>query len=268
MKTITPSFPKSWETPYQSLARDIRSRAGGKKLLLVTHKGNWGDALIINGARNFLNANALAFTEVRGSRAIGRELEKTVARHDPDQYFPVFTAGGSISPLYGHLAKLRRASEAYRGGVVLPATCGLPFEELGLHPDCALWVREHGASAQNHPSGSFCHDMAFYTAARRFPKLRGDGVFMRRDKERPDDGTCEGAHEGLDLSAYGSDRSPVWPLLAIVGAHRKIRTNRLHIAIAAALCGVPCELSQGSTSKIRDVFEASISEYSQSVVLR
>ena len=85
---------------------------------------------------------------------------------------------------------------------------------------------------------------------------------MRKDKERPK----SSVHEGFDLSAVGNERSSAWPFFAIVGVHRRIRTNRLHVAIASALCGVPCELSPGSTRKIADVYKASLAEYSSSVL--
>lgn len=217
----------------------------------------------MDGARNFLRWHGFDYTELRGSRAIGRDLGDTVVSFPPDRAYPVFTAGGSISPLYGHLNKLRAAPHTYAGGVILPATCGLPFDDLELHPDSSLWVREREESLRNHPRGPFCHDMAFFTPARRFPKLRRVGVFMRRDKERPRHARAE----GLDLSALGSDRSPTWPFLAIIGSHRRIRTNRLHIGIASAICGVSCELSGGSTSKIADVYDASLSQYGQDIIL-
>ncbi|WP_353475414.1 hypothetical protein PVT71_17830 [Salipiger sp. H15] len=258
-----PSIPPHWASLYKALADDIRARARGRKILLVSHKGNWGDALIVQGARNFLRWHGFGFIELRGSRAIGRDMAKTRAQYPPDQFYPVFTAGGSISPLYGHSAKLAQASQAYEGGTILPATCGLPAQSIGLHPECTLWVRERGESAANHPSGRFCHDMAFFSPAYRFPKLRGEGIFMRRDRERP----AGARDEGIDLSEFGSDRSPVWPFFAIVGSHRKIRTNRLHVAIASAICGVSCELSQGATSKISDVHAASLAEYGQTVTL-
>lgn len=262
-RRLHPAIPEAWFAAYQALADDIRARADGRRLLLVTHKGNWGDALIIHGARGFLHWHGLAFTEVHGSRAIGRDLDRTLSTHSPAEVYPVFTAGGAISPLYGHAAKLRNATRAYGGGVILPATCGLRYDDLGLHPETALWVRETGESVVNHPAGRFCHDMAFFTPARRFPKLRGEGLFLRRDREQPE--TSEAG--GLDLSAFGSDSSPVWPFFAIIGAHRRIRTNRLHIAVASAICGVPCALSPGATSKIADVYAASLLSYGPQVTL-
>ena len=259
-----PDIPDAWLERYDALAEDIRLRADGRRILLVTHAGNWGDALIVDGARNFLRWHGMRFVELAGKRALGRDLDRTLADHPPAQAYPVCTAGGSISPLYGHVAKLERATQAYGGGVILPATCGLPFAEINVHPDTALWVRERGDSAEHHPEGPFCHDMAFFSPARRFPKLRRAGVFMRRDRERPE----TASQEGLDLSALGSERTPVWPFLAIVGCHRRVRTNRLHVAIASAICGVHCDLSQGSTRKIADVFKASLAEYGASIVLR
>ncbi|MCA0998770.1 hypothetical protein [Alloyangia pacifica] len=245
------------------MAVDIRQRANGREILLVTHKGNWGDALIINGARNFLRWHGFRFREVYGARGIGRQLDMTLSAQPPRDFFPVFTAGGSISRLYGHVEKLRKATHAYRGGVILSATCGLPYDSIDLHPETSLWLRDRGESAKNHPMGNFCHDMAFFTSARRFPKLRNLGIFMRNDLERPD----AASREGLDLSALGNDRTPVWPFFAIVGSHREIKTNRLHIAVASAICGVPCSLLPGATNKISDVYKASLSSYSSKVAL-
>lgn len=258
-----PAIPDEWFSQYDSLAADIRERANGREILLVTHKGNWGDALIVNGAMRFLRWYDFKFRMVHGARGIGRELDVTLSAHRPSEFFPVFTAGGSISRLYGHVEKLRDATHAFRGGVVLPATCGLPYENIDLHSEASLWVRDHGESAVKHPNANFCHDMAFFTPSRRFLRLRNVGVFMRRDLERPK----SGGSEGFDLSALGSERSPVLPFFAAVGSHKEVRTNRLHIAVAAGICGVHCKLYPGATSKISDVFNASLSSYSPDVVL-
>lgn len=250
-----PALPEAWFARYEALANDIVQQAKKRKVLLVTHKGNWGDALIVSGARNFLQWYGIGFREISGARGIGRGLEQTLSTYPPSEYFPVFTAGGSISPLYGHAKKLRNATLAFEGGLVLPATCGIPFGSLNLHPNSRFWVRDLGESAENHGSGQFCHDMAFFTPYCRMPKLRNLGVFMRRDRERPETTVN---NEGFDLSALGNERSPVWAFLAIVGSHRRIKTNRLHIAVAATICRVPCDLYEGSSSKISDVYDASL----------
>ena len=257
-----PPISESWMACYRDLAADIRHRAAGRSVLLIVHPGNWGDSLIAHGTRNFLRYYGIAYTEVSARPTIKSDerLSRTLLDFPPERFMPLFTVGGSITPHYRYVEKLRAAARAYGGGVVLPGNCGFSASELGLPDGCSFWVRDRGESARNLPAAPFCHDMAFFERAHRPLRLRPHGLFLRRDVERP-------AYRkgGIDPSGWGKEYSPAGLFIRLVGSHRAVTTNRLHIAIAAVLCGSSVELLPSSTAKIADVYHASLAEYSNDV---
>ena len=135
------------------------------------------------------------------------------------------------------------------------------------------------------------HDMAFHCDAFQFlndpvilrkayPKLDADLArhgtsllelskldcvrLMRRDREALDL-NCQ---SDLDVStAFGeaSDGATArvisWCLLKTVSVARRIVTDRLHVAIAAALLERPCELLDNAYNKNRSVYEHSLSGF-------
>jgi hypothetical protein len=92
------------------------------------------------------------------------------------------------------------------------------------------------------------------------PRVR----FMRGDKERTE--TSTDSH--IDLSVVLGNVTSVanaeivsWCFLKIVSTARYIETDRLHVAIAAALCSVRCDLYDNAYGKNHAVFAASLSRF-------
>ncbi len=257
----------------------------GQKILFYPNPGNAGDCLILSGTMAaFERANIEAAVIGRGADVSGRTV--------------FIGGGGNFIDLY---ADVRRMIETCHAGaerfVLLPHTIrGNETLIASLDRRAMLWCRETPSlqHARNLNPALDCrsgHDMAFHCDAFQFlndptvirtasSKLdadlarRGTSLlelskldcvrFMRRDREALDL-NCQ---SDLDVStAFGgasdsaSARVISWCLLKTVSVARRIVTDRLHVAIAAALLEQPCELLDNAYNKNRSVYEHSLSGF-------
>lgn len=243
---------------FDALAARIKERAAGRAIVYVANPGNRGDALIGAGGRAFLRHYGIAHTEFDGKKMLKGKVDMDRLRRKlgDDRPFLLYGGNGALHAHYAKSGKLAALTQRFGGGLILPSTCAIPLGDIGLHPETEMWVRDRGISHDCAPGAEFCHDMAFFLTAPWVPILRGEGMMMRTDRERPDDAVLPPGNR--DISAGGTHKSSTWWFFWQIGLYRRIVTNRLHIGIAAALLGREVDLYGGNYSKIADIYDASI----------
>jgi exopolysaccharide biosynthesis predicted pyruvyltransferase EpsI len=116
-------------------------------------------------------------------------------------------------------------------------------------PNTIFFRRDNSESQENMPESRFSHDLAFYyqTRVKSSDKTDRMGFFFRVDSE------SSGRHtipEGnTDISIDGDHATPIDGFISTIGKYEEIHTDRLHVAIAAAIQGVKVNLYPGSYFK-------------------
>lgn len=144
--------------------------------------------------------------------------------------------------------------------IVLPSSYQ---KKVQFKKNVTFFSRDKFDSQQNIPESIFCNDMAFYLGKIEAPKGKGIGYFFRTDVETSN--KIKLPENNRDLSLEGTDNSDIYPFLAAISEYETIYTDRLHIAIAAALMGREVHLYPGSYFKIKAIYESSIKDYFDNV---
>ncbi len=257
----------------------------GQRVLLYPNPGNAGDCLILAGTIAALEKGGVAYDIID-------------ARADVTGRTVFVGGGGNLVPLYrdisdalerflpraarivllphtirGHARLLRRLDErvsvlcreaeslAYVQRVN-PRVKSMLAHDMAFHLDADQVLARTDLAAGAMPIVEAALADAGFTLASlaAMPRAR----FMRTDKESR--GTA--GPGDIDLSAVLGNVSDAesaaittWSFLRIVSAARHIETDRLHVAIAAALCGVPCDLHDNTYGKNRAMFAASLRNF-------
>ncbi len=230
-----------------TLLRDLLlDAADGGTVHYVPNPGNLGDGLIRVATLRFLADAGIDFID------------------HPEGFSPswaaacsqdtlIYGGGGAWCRLWSHSLDVIRAAEPlFRRVVVLPSTF-----EIGLDGTRAvLFARDRLDSLAAAPRARFCDDMAFYLAPPTAPPGEGTLNCFRRDRE--------GVFRYLprrgnrDLAARGTHLDDPAQLFDALAGSARVRTDRLHVAIAAALLGKRVQLHAGSYFKNRAVFQSSL----------
>lgn len=211
--------------------------------------GNWGDALIDAGTRRLFADIGLVVQEVNGKL-------KHRARALVDRGTLIYGGGGAWCRYWGEQTDfLSRDWRLYRHVIVMPST----YERAAPLPNGTFFARDEHESLERVPEAHFCHDLAFYLDPGDWPPGKGVGSFFRRDAESA--GALSIPADNCDLSAEGRTRSPIEPFFERIARHEIIRTDRLHVAIAACLLGREVHLHAGGYFKNQAVFRSSIEPY-------
>ncbi len=245
---------------YEQLAGELRQIAAEGPLVYCPNPGNWGGALTIAGTLAFFRHFGIPVREIRALNP-WRLLQAKVCGHAL-----VFGGGGAWGggPFGGGRNLVLRARPWFRKVVVLPSTYG---DRVEL-PGCSLWARDRSGSLAAAPGARFCHDMGFF----RGPIAGIDPVADRGDFFRGDALSASGGNHPQsgppDLSARGTHLSSLKPFLDEIGRYREIHTDRVHVAIAAALLGRGCVVYRTKNSLLEDLFAASLQPYFPNATLR
>jgi exopolysaccharide biosynthesis predicted pyruvyltransferase EpsI len=254
----------------------------GAPVLYFPNPGNAGDSLIAT-------ATTQAFAR-HGVRATAIGLDAAV-----EGQIILLGGGGNFIPLYHQIAEaLGRFSGRARRIVLLPHTIRGQDDVLrNLDARCTIFCRDepslrHVRAVQPDADARLSHDMAFHLdaaallgdeaiAARAAPLWRGalaragvdeakladsKGVsLLRLDQESP----ARPPRSDIDIShvftfGTGPEQAPLaaWCFLKSISLARRIVTDRLHVAIGAALLGTPCRLHDNSYGKNEAVYRRSI----------
>ncbi len=218
--------------------------------------GNWGDSLIRFATIAFLEDHKIRYKEM--------------LPWNKKQWLLPFIFGGTV--IYGggggwckkwnHSCKsVQKAARRFRV-IVLPSSYEMTYEI----PNTTFFRRDNLGSLATMPESLFCHDLAFYYQCRVSPsqKTKKLGFFFRTDNESSH--AIALPRGNTDVSSEGNHMTPIDQFLAKTGIYEEIHTDRLHVAVAAAIQGVQVNLYEGSYFKNEAIFESSFKENYSNVI--
>lgn len=277
---------------HRMLVEEVLRPLRNRHVLYMPNSGNAGDSLIATGTFDCFRRLSIRFTPIgpSGAKAAGQVV--------------ILGGGGNFVPAY---ATIRNALESYRDSaaqiILLPHTIRGNEDLLAeLGDNVTILCRDiesfrHVAAHCHRPQVLLGHDMAFHLDAEAF--LFGgntapwQAAFQDRLAERKIDLQALAAREKAYLarrdSEYGgpiggSDVDPsavfefgVWPgnaeksswcFLEFIRCMRSVVTDRLHVAIAAALLDKGCALFDNSYGKNAEVHLHSLKYHFPKVTLQ
>lgn len=234
----------------------------------LPNPGNLGDGLIQLGTLDLLDELDLAPPIVNGCSPVQLEGRRVVI---------VGGGGGWVEGLWDHWALMTRGFlEAGGKMLVLPSSM-VGYDEFWRRyaAQVTVFAREEPTlkHLQSLPEMAgralFCHDLAF--ASRRESLKRGDEDHRRRTilMFRTDAESARGAPPigSIDLpllwngDVWGDRRSCAGPLAVAMHMMLQfdaIETDRLHMAVLAAMLGLRVRLHSNAYYKNRSVYEATL----------
>lgn len=231
---------------FRALRLRLLGIIGDRPVHYVPNPGNLGDALIRHGTRRFLDDAGIAYQEHRGGFSPGW------ADQCGDAVL-LYGGGGAWCRYWSHgVDVVRAAAPMFQHVVVLPST----FETSCKVPGVTCYARDRLESLSNQPDAIFCDDMALYLALAHESWGEGDGRFFRMDEEAA--GVISPPPGNIDISAAGNHLANPFHMVDVLAGFRRIHTDRLHVAILAALVGKRVHLHAGGYFKNRAVFESSL----------
>lgn len=270
---------------FQTLASHVREVVGDDEAVFFTNPGNLGDALILTGALELLRDSGIAIRYVDTRRLPDKNrllyplayakqlLQRAVGlgRLEPDlktlarRYSTAIVCGsGGWVSVYPHAELLTREYARYFDRViVLPTTFADPIADFPDNVD--FFARDQFQSMANNPRARFCHDTALYLSPSARAPERDVGYHIRTDPESS--GEIPMPPGNVDISALGFEYDPVELMFEQVGKSRVIVTDRLHVAIAAALLSREVWLFASRYFKIPAIHRSSLAECFPSVRL-
>jgi len=244
-----------------AVERFIQARCAGKRVTYLANLGNMGDALIAHGAFQLLNRIGVPFDICRTTDEVDAEL--------------LIVAGGGnlVEGLYSDIASFIAGQRRETEIIVLPHTVvGFTGPLLDRRDRLHIFAREHrtyGALLrQGLPNDRvfLADDLAFGLDIPRFPPpTRSRLTALRTDVEAS--GQFQLSDRNLDLSAMivrhwddphiAEKASEMF--LGILADYEHVLTDRLHVAIGAALVGRRVTFLSNSYFKNSAVYETSMS---------
>lgn len=252
--------------PFDHLAADIRARAKGRPIVYFQNPGNFGDSLINFGAELFFQD---AGFDIRHYPMNDRKEKLRSA---------LLTAQARINGnlvVYGGSGAWCKATYIARRIVLMNSTITsnllvLPstYEDFVPPRKVRAYARDRFESLNRLEDKNFCHDMAFYMALvdehrilpDRTPPSEELGLFFRIDNEARPHGFAQ-LPGNYDLSADGSHLSNPMEFLRHLDRYETVATDRLHIAIGAAILGKTVLIATGNYFKIRAIYDTSVAPH-------
>ena len=240
---------------FSNLAKLILDFAQSNEILYCPSPGNWGDALINLGTKQFLDFYGIKHTEATRQQISDEFHDDTKLN---EKVLIVGGGGGWCENWPTTRSFVEEMSNLFKNVVVLPTTFELPL--LAQANNVIYFSRGRLGQVPSTPHTIFCHDMAFFIdleVPHQEPSL-WRLIAFRGDKEKADESISH--PQQVDLSLLGNSYSSVEPFFEIVNRFNRVYTDRLHVAIAASLLHKTTFLMSGNYGKSYDVWDSSISE--------
>ncbi|MCW8128361.1 polysaccharide pyruvyl transferase family protein [Microbulbifer halophilus] len=238
------------------LAQDINSLSSGG-IYFVPAAGNYGDALINIGSRQFFSKYSIDYVELDRKEILSGRLDQL----DPDALV-ILGGGGAFCNNFSSSHQLaKKVSGYFRQVLILPTTYELSRIDAN---NIIYYRRDNLGSSEVIEDSKFCHDMAFFIELELDVPNFNDRVWrlyaMRADKEGH--GLDRLFESNFDLSKIGdATYTNPKPFFRVISNFKVIVTDRMHIAIAASMLQLDCYLVVGNYFKSRDVFKSSIEAF-------
>jgi len=245
----------SHEKCFSDLAAHLHAISRECTLFYVRNNGNWGDAVIAAGTKAFME-----HFEIRPLSVPFRlcRIQPAFVFHCLSGNRPtvlLYTGGGFLTSHYRRPNQLKRLARRFDRLFLLPSTINIDLAAFQLHSAQVVYRRDNFESAANCPDSHFCHDLAFFWNSPQVSPETEIGFFFRTDRESTG---ISLPPNNLDIANLGTDKSDPDELISRIGRYRCIHTNRLHVAIAAAMIGRETHLYPNDYFKNRAVFESSL----------
>jgi exopolysaccharide biosynthesis predicted pyruvyltransferase EpsI len=271
---------------HTSPVREFLSEFRNRRVVYVHNPGNAGDSVI-----------ACAMMEALTQQNITWDL--ATLDGDVTGRIVLIPGGGNLVPMYDHVATaIRNFVRKAKLLVVLPHTIAGHPEVLSLLDEsCVVFCRDATNYRYVLEQTDRCkvyigHDLTFFLNGpewlnANYTTQRQDFFLSRMEKDVYDwRGALANArffrtdaeHMGrfkpgdIDISAlFESGAWPetaptdAWAFLEAIRLAENIETDRLHVAIGAAILGKPCNLYDNSYGKNRAVYRHSIRHYFPSI---
>jgi len=245
---------------FGELAESLKELVREGPLICIQNAGNWGDAMIGAGQKAFLEHHEIPVHHLRLrwphihlpilARYLSRQLRPTV----------LYGGNGGLGGHYPELVRIIRISLAGAGArVMLPATYGPhSLRILGRGGAFTFWARDRYESQRFVPNARFCHDMAFFLDLPPVETVAPMGNFFRTDRESLDRSLPP---DNRDISAEGTEASPIDGFVKAIGQFEEVHTDRLHVAIVAALLGRTTRLYPNDYHKNAAIYRSSLEPF-------
>lgn len=247
---------------FDNLADRVVSTLRRRPAIFVINPGNWGDALIREGAERFLRHYDIDYVAVHLKDFEKKRLDLNVLKRQIGHNDPVmiYNGCGAFTKHYPSLVgRVQRLAVHFSTVMVMPSTINIDMRLDQFPSDTHVFVRDRYESQEALPGSLFCHDMAFFLDLLGPAPRKSNGYFFREDREAPlDTRLVPKGEQNKDLSKFGKSQDPIDGLVRGVADYHQVHTNRLHIGIAAALLGRKTLLSGNDYFKIRAIFDSSI----------
>lgn len=239
---------------FSNLAKLILDFAQSNEILYCPSPGNWGDALINLGTKQFLDFYGIKHTQATRQQISDEFHDDTKLN---EKVLIVGGGGGWCENWPTTRSFVEEMSNLFKNVVVLPTTFELPL--LDQADNVIYFSRGRLGQDPSTPHTIFCHDMAFFIdleVPHQEPSL-WRLIAFRGDKEKADESISH--PQQVDVSLLGNSYSNVEPFFEIINRFNCIYTDRLHVAIAASLLHKKTFLLPGNYGKAYDVWQSSIS---------
>ncbi|WP_323875211.1 polysaccharide pyruvyl transferase family protein [Aeromonas veronii] len=238
------------------LSQDITSLSLGV-VYFVPAAGNYGDALINIGTRQFLSKHSIDYIELDRKAVLNHGLEYL----NPNALV-VLGGGGAFCNNFSSTRQLAiKVSGYFRKVLILPTTYELPQIDAD---NVTYYRRDEFGSSEVIKHSKFCHDMAFFIEQKidvpEFDNRIWRLYAMRADKEGH--GLSRLFESNFDISKTGDGTyTNPKPFFNVISNFKVVVTDRMHVAISASMLGLDCYLVVGNYFKSRDVFRSSIENF-------
>ena len=243
------------EKCFAQLAAAVREFGRRRPLVEIETTGNWGDAIIHAGQREFFRDNSIIVERYSIAKLREFNLPQFLRLSRFSTRRAVVSGGGAWCDWYARPLEMQRVSRHFSRTLIMPSsyTSSPPLNPKKVE----FWRRDNLESAQNVPNSEFCHDLAFYLRPKQRTPKKKLGLLFRNDAERADFDLPIG---NRDLSLEGTHRSSAEIFFDEVGEYEVILTNRLHVAIAGTLLGREVHLFKSRSKKLESVYLASLKD--------
>lgn len=244
---------------FRDLALHLQTLAP-MRLIFVPSPGNWGDSLINAGTREFLAAYSFEYTELIRNDVI--QLTELANCH------LVVGGGGGWCRFWHSTPEFVDQVLPSCGHVTILPT-SIADAPIIPHTGNNLTIYSRGTTGleDSNLNIRYCHDMAFHCSDAAAVAVSAKGTeslnAFREDKESA---LVRVPERNYDVSLQGDGFTDTRPLYHQLAQFSVIRTDRLHLAIAAAQLGIRVDLYPSGYAKIEGVYFQSMKDHFPSVI--